>query len=213
MARARKRGDDATNARKRYYRSAQRNLAKAEASSGANAAKYRAIAKRDFENALNTYDASAPKQKFSKPIRELADKFGVDLEGRRSEFVTRTGKSREKAISQSKFALESALTDESVRREREAVQLINNPKIGSRIIGGFVDIWRDKFLDDEGDFDKERIMPVLMDYFHVSTIADMLDKVEKMVGDILYLDEDSATIYETVKILIQMNVADNSITV
>ena len=40
MARARKRGDDATNARKRYYRSANRNLKKADKLSPATRAMY-----------------------------------------------------------------------------------------------------------------------------------------------------------------------------
>ena len=58
MARARKRGDDATNARKRYYRSAIRNLKRADKLTGAAAERYRLLARRDFENALRTYDPS-----------------------------------------------------------------------------------------------------------------------------------------------------------
>lgn len=208
----RKTGDDAYNARRRYYRSAQRNLKKAEASSGANAARYRALARQDLEDALATYDASAPKQKLSKPIRDLAEKMNIDVKSQRSEFIAATEKQRAKAIEKSERRLESNLSDVNVRREQEARTLLNNPVVGRRVIGGFVDVWRDKFLDFDGTFDKSKIIPMLFDYFKINSYADLLEKVENIVGDNLYISEDSDVMYETVKILIQMNVADNTVT-
>lgn len=207
-------GDNAYNARRRYYRSAERNLKKAEESSGANAARYRAIARQDLENALNTYDPSAPKQKISKPIRNLASKMGIDLEGQRTDFIAATPKQRRRAIDKSTQALESSLQDPNVRREREARALLNDSSIGRRIIGGFVDVWRDEATDDDtGMIDKSKILPALFDYFNVDNLADMLEKVEGILGDMLYADEDSDAMYEAVKIMIQIKTADNSVTV
>lgn len=207
-------GDNAYNARRRYYRSAERNLKKAEESSGANAARYRAIARQDLKNALNTYDPSAPKQKISKPIRNLASKMGIDLEGARTDFIAATPKQRRWAIDKSTQALESSLQDPNVRREREARALLNDSSIGRRIIGGFVDVWRDEATDDDtGMIDKSKILPALFDYFNVDNLADMLEKVEGILGDMLYADEDSDAMYEAVKIMIQIKTADNSVTV
>lgn len=211
--RNRERSDNAYNARRRYYRSAERNLKKAEGATGANAQRYRALARKDLENALDTYDPTAPKQKISNPIKNLASQLGIDIEAQRAEFISASEKERERAISKSYGKLESALQDENARREMEARELFNNPQVGSRIIGGFVDVWRDKFLGDEGEFDKSKIIPVLFDYFEVNSLADLLDKVESIVGDMLYAQDDSGIMYETVKILIQTKVADNSITV
>lgn len=212
MARKGKSSDSAYNARRRYYRSAQRNLEKAEKSSGANAARYRAVARQDLEDALNTYDPSAPKQKISKPIRDLADKFGIDIDAQRGEFIASTEKQRKRAISKSVETLEGVLQDEEIRREREARALLNNPKIGRRIIGGFVDIWREQAIDEMGKIDNSQILPALFDYFEVDNLADMLEKVEQIIGDMLYKDEDSDAMYEAVKILIQIKTADNTIT-
>lgn len=213
MARLTKSSDKAYNARRRYYRSVQRNLAKAEKSSGANAARYRAVARQDLENALNTYDPTAPKQKISKPIRDLAEKFGIDLDAQRGEFIASTEKQRRRAIAKSVETLEGVLQDEDIRREREARALLNNPKIGRRIIGGFVDVWRDQATDETGKVDTSQILPALFDYFDVESAADLIDKVEQIIGDMLYKDEDSDAMYEAVKILIQIRTADNTVTV
>ena len=212
--RARKKGDASTNARKRYYRSAERNLKKAEKSTGATAAKYRQLAKQDFEDALDTYDPSTT-QNFSQPIKRLANEFGVDLEGRRKEFVKAGDELRERRIRQSKNVLESTLQDPNVRRGRAARALLNNDKIGSRILGGLVDVWRDKatVTDETGmtKIDTSKILPSLFDYFNVGSLADLLDKVEEIVGDKLYKDEDSEMMYEAVKLLIQTKVAENDL--
>lgn len=213
-ARPRKKGDDSTNARKRYYRSAERNLKKAEASTGATSAKYRQLAKMDFEAALDTYDPSTT-QNFSQPIKRLANEFGVDLESRRKEFITSDDETRRKRIRQSENVLESALQNPDIRREREARALLNNDKIGSRILGGLVDVWRDAatVTDEMGrtKVDTSKILPTLFEYFNVTNLADMLQKLEKAIGDRLYKDEDSESMYEAVKLVIQTKVAGNTL--
>ena len=214
-SRARKAGDIATNARKRYYRSAERNLKKARESTGATAKRYRALARQDFEDALSTYD-SGTTQRYSKPIQRLASEFGYDLEGTRKDRNTGASQRRREAIARSEQVKESALKDPAIRREREARSILNNDKIGSRIMGGLIDIWRDAstVLDMETGMlkvDNSRILPVLFDYFDVDNVADMMDKIEETIGDKLYSDLDSDETYEVVKMLLQTRVAENSL--
>ena len=212
-SRAMRKGDIATNARKRYYRSAERNLAKAEQSTGATRSRYRALARQDFEDALSTYDPSTT-QKFSKPIQRLADEFGIDLDKARSRF-TSDSKQREKSIKRSAESLESSMRDPEARREKEARALLSNKKIGKRIMGGLVDIWRDEatIVTDTGELkvDQSKILPSLFDYFNVDNVADMLEKVEQIIGDKLYADEDQDSMYEAVKIMLQTKIADNAL--
>lgn len=211
-ARAKKTGDVATVARKRYYRSAERNLKKAEQSSGATRAKYRQIARQDFEDALATYDKSTT-QKFSKPMQRLAREFGVDLEDARAKFKTQTEErvsAMERLSAQTK---ESALDNAEYRRQREARAVFNSP-IGSRIIGGLSDIWRDvATVTRKGKpfIDRNKIFEALLDYFDVDNLADLLDKIEERVGDDLYRSEDKDLDYEVVKLKLQISVQQNAL--
>ena len=93
MARNRKAGDTAYNARRREYRAAQRYLKKAHESTGATAERNRALARSHFESALQTYDPNQ-KQPFSSQIINLAAEFGVDIQGQRADFITADEKKR-----------------------------------------------------------------------------------------------------------------------
>lgn len=225
MARSRRKtGDDATNARKRYYRSAERYMKQADESTGATAARYRQLARTQLDNALNTYSKSTT-QKFSKPIQKLANDLGVSLEEERKRIQSRGDEYAEKirsaAIdlkegSRSAKALARSITDDETKRQDEARVVLNSP-IGSRILGGLVDVWQDEATieDESGELtvDQSKILPALFDYFEVDNLADMLEKVEEIIGDKLYADEDSDAMYEAVKILLQTHVAsDNSVT-
>lgn len=215
-SRARKAGDDAYNARRRYQRSAERNMKKAEQSSGATAARYRQLARDDLDKAMETYDQSTT-QNFNKTITNLADQLGVDLQQQRRRIQSMkketAEKLRESAISdeKSRTRLVANIDDDEARRQAEARQIINS-KIGSRIIGGLVDVWKDEATvsTDEGlEVDNRKILPALFDYFNVDNLADMLEKVEQIIGDKLYGDEDSDAMYEAVKIMLQKHTATN----
>ena len=221
-ARAKKAGDASYNARRRYYRSAERNLKKAENSSGATAARYRQLAKQDFQDALGTYEND--QQKLSKPMQQLGEKLGVNAEEMRARKVgdmetSKSDATRNRLISSSTNVLEKNLSNEDVRREREARALLNNDKIGSRIMGGLVDVWKDKatvtVVDESGieyqKIDNSKILPALFDYFEVDNLADMLEKVEKIIGDKLYKDEDEDTMYEAVKLMLQVHTLKNPV--
>ena len=211
-----KTGDDSTNARKRFYRKSQSYLKKAEESSGATASKYRQLAKQNFEDALNTYEPTN-KQKYSKPIRELAEVFGYDLEGHREKRIENKEfykKVQERALTRSNEALKSAAEDPEERRQAEARALLNNDAIGSRILGGLVDIWKKEaaIYDEEGNYlgiDEKAILPALYDHFKVDNLADLIEKIEKIVGPDLYKDPESDSMYDAVKLVIQTHVIEN----
>lgn len=215
-------GDTATNARKRYYRAAERYLKQADSASGATAARYRALARQELDNALSTYSKDTT-QKFSKPITKLASDLGVSLTQERQRIKSRTDKQAEKlrasAIDlsgKSAARLVSNKPSAEQLRQDEARAVLNSP-IGSRIIGGLVDVWKDSatVTGDDGELtiDQRKILPALFDYFEVDNLADMLDKVEEIIGDKLYSDEDNESMYEAVKIMLQIHVMnDNSVT-
>lgn len=219
-ARARKVGDESTNARKRYYRASERYLKKAEESSGATSKRYRQLAKRNFEDALNTYEPGNT-QKYSKPIQRLANEFGVDLESRRQTPLDKAELSKRKtrqkfAIAESKNVTETSLRDDDFRREREAQTLFRSSEIGRRILGGYVDVWKDEasYIDPKTGkrkVDSSKIFKSLYKYFNVDNLADLVEKVEAEIGDTLYDMGDSDEIYEVVKLQIQNKVLDNDL--
>lgn len=229
MARKRKpTGDDATNARKRFYRAAERKLKESERAVGATAERLRYLARQDLKSAMNTYSKNTT-QAFSKPIQALAAKLGVNLSEERQKIKQRSDKQAEKVRSEairldkssrSAKRLEGNLANVSARRESEARAIFNSP-IGKRILGGTVDIWRDEATAYKIDpvtgeptayIDKRKIFPALFRHFQVDNLADLIDAVENAIGAALYADDKNEAMYETVKILLQSHImSDNSV--
>lgn len=206
-------GDDATNARKRYYRAAERYLKQAQNAIGAQAARLRALAEMRLNDALKTY-TKATTQIFAKPIQRIASALGIDLGEKRREIKERTAKEeksiREKAISGSRRAMLGAQDAETLR-QNEARALLNS-RIGRRIIGGTVQIWQDDAsieTETGTKIDKRRILPALYNYFNVDNLADLLDKIEDITGETLYSNADNDAFYESAKITIQTYIQEN----
>ena len=227
MPRPRKAGDKATVARKRYYRAAERYLKQAENMTGATAARYRQLAKTELDNALKTYDPTTT-QKFAKPIQKIANDLGVSLEDERRKMKDMSkgmrDKMRKNAIeigedSKSAKSLAGAFEDVDVRSEAEARAIINSP-IGSRIIGGTVDIWKDaatgtREVDGrlfEG-LDRSKIIPSIMKFFETDTLTELIKKFEDMIGEHLYGDVDDDTMYSAVRIMIQARIISDNMLV
>lgn len=211
MARKRKAGDTAYNARRREYRAAQRYLKKAHESTGATAERNRALARSHFENALQTYDPNQ-KQPFSSQIVNLAAEFGVDIQGQRTEFITADEKKRKRAIERSYEALESQLKDDKKRAEREAQTLINNPAIGKRIMGGLVDVWRDKVKPGQSAAENRKgIQDAIFSFFGVDSWAGVLDKLFQAIGDLLFSTGNELETYDVVRIQIQKGIIGNTL--
>lgn len=211
MARNRKAGDTAYNARRREYRAAQRYLKKAHESTGATAERNKALARSHFESALQTYDPNE-NQRFSSQIINLAAEFGVDIQGQRTEFITADEKKRKRAIERSYEALESQLKDEKKRAEREAQTLINNPAIGKRIMGGLVDVWRDKVKPGQSAAENRKgIQDAIFNFFGVDSWAGVLDKLFQAIGDLLFSTGNELETYDVVRIQIQKAVIGNTL--
>lgn len=212
MATSRKRNtqtDNIYNARRRYARAAVRNLEKAESASGATAARYRQLAKTNYDAAVALYGDKMPTRK-SAEIRRLENEFGFDAE--------RIGRANvERSIANSKRTLETNLNDAEIRREAEARALLSDSEIGSRILGGLVDVWRDKakVVDAETGLeriDNKKIVPALLDYFGVGSLADVIEKLEETIGSKLYeLKGGDENIYENIKIAIQTKVIEGTL--
>lgn len=216
-ARARTVSDDVYNARKRFGRSGLRNLKKAQESTGATAAKYRCLAEQDLKAALSTYDTkSGKKQNYLKEIRQLSEGLSLNLTQQLEQTKRAEGRQKTRVVERSFETLESRLQSPEVRREKQARAILSNDEIGSRILGGLVDVWKDKatVVDEFGraKVDTSKIMPALLEYFKVDTVADMLDKLQESIGEKLYdMSDDQANIYEIVKLQIQSKVADNTL--
>lgn len=210
MARKRKAGDIATNARKRYYRAAERYLKQANQSTGASAGRYRELARQKLEDAIGTYSKKTT-QSFSKPIQRLANELGIDLQAKREKAKSRSDASASKVqsvlIEESGKSLASAIPTDDELREMQARAILNSP-IGKRIIGGTVDIWRDAatVVGDDGQYsiDKTKILPALFEHYEVDNLADLIEAIENEVGETLYSSPDSDEMYETVKLLLQI---------
>lgn len=208
MAKRNKKADETYNARRRYTRAAERYLDKAENSSGATAARYRQLAKTNYQSAVSLYGSKSPAKK-SEGIKRLEAEFGFDEER------TNSYKAQD-YVNQSFFSLESSLADAEVRREQEARTLLNDDTIGSRILGGLVDVWKGPatVTDENGlsRVDNKKIVPALLDYFKVDSLADMISKLEESIGSSLYdLKGNIEDIYEYVRITIAEKVRDNTL--
>lgn len=211
--RPRKKGDDSYNARRRYIRSAQRYLKQAASSVGATASRYRQLARNAYENALRTYQAG--KQKFSKAIQEIGKELGMKPTRKDTDDEIRQRairKSREFNVPKDEISIEQL-------REREAERILKSDGIGKRVIAGLIDVWRDsasviKYDDRVSELrsviDTSKIYPAIFDYFNVSSYSELLETLESVIGERLYaIDDESANVYETVKLVLQSYVLDN----
>lgn len=214
-ARARKAGDQAHNARRRYYRAAERYMKQAENSVGAQAAKLRGLAELRLRDALNTYDKRTS-QRFAKPIQRIASALGIDLDAERQTIKERSDKVaeniRERYTDEQRSKEATTETkDPEILRQREAQALFNSD-VGSRIIGGTVELWQDEasYVAPDGSMkiDNAKILPILYDKFGVDNLADLIDKMEGIAGEKLYEAPGREEFYESAKITIQTYIAN-----
>lgn len=170
------------------------------------------LARQNFESAVALYDP-ARSQSPSKLLQDIAAQLNISIGVVKEES---RGSNRLDLLERSLNTLEGRIADANVRREQEARALLNDDRIGSRILGGLVDVWRNAatVIDDNGmaRIDNTRILPALFDYFKVDNLADMLDKLEASIGSKLYeMKGDADNIYEHVKVLIQTKVLENTL--
>ena len=211
MARNRKPSDDIRNARRREYRAAQRYLKKAEESSGATAARNKALAKTHLMNALETYDPKQ-NQKLAAPIVNVAAQLGIDIQGSRSEFITSTKEQRQQAVERSYSALEENLKDPTKRKAIESQTLLRNKVIGRRIMGGLVDVWRDSIKKDvSAKENRQNTQKAIFDYFKVDSWSEVFERLIEAVGSALFNTEIDQEIYDIVRITLQTKINNNTL--
>ena len=182
-------GDTLYNARRRFARSAERYAKKAEQSTGVLAERYRALARGELRNALDTYE----KEPKSGTVKRLMKQLGME-KGKRTTPPER----KQELVTRSQYSLESAKTP-ATRREREARSILNS-KIGKRVYGGLVGVWRDGAGSGDG-FDRDAMDAAIMEYFNVDSMADVLDILETQVN--LYDMPESEERYDVVRLTIE----------
>ena len=211
MARDRKPSDDVRNARRREYRAAQRYLKKAEESSGATAARNRAIAKTHLQNALDTYDPSQ-NQKLAAPIVNIAAQLGMDVQGSRREYINASEERRKAAVASSTSALEGSLKDPYQRKVAETEALMQNKTIGRRIMGGLVDIWRDVVKKGKSAIENRKAATrAIFDYFKVDNWYEVIEKLMQAAGSELFDMSADEEIYDVVRITLQTKINNNTL--
>lgn len=175
------------NARRRYQRSAERYIKKAQATVGATAERYYTLAEQELDNAVKTYSQSN-RQKYSSKMQEIAKSLDVDLEEQRTQWqnfdTSKVTEEQQKLVENSKTRLKKAFTPDE-RSEAEAKRLFNSG-VGARIIGGLVDVWRDIATLKNGKVDKQKMIDAIFEYFGVDTYRDLLKVVENKIGSVIY---------------------------
>lgn len=201
MARAKRKGDSAYNARRRYTRKAERYMKQANASYGASRERYIELAKREAEKALSTYDKEPSFQKLSKGLQRVA--LETDAQFSKPANDAR----RQEIISRSKRSLESSVED---RREYEG-RAIMSSSVGSRIIASLEPIWRqyaeyNPKTKKYGVKDWDKVAPKIFEYMSEVTgreITDWMGVIEAFeqnpeIGADLYKDPKNDIRYDAV---------------
>lgn len=184
-------GDTAYNARRRYTRSSERYLSKAENSTGVMAERYRELARGDLKRALATYE----KEPKSGGVKRLMGRLGVSMPER-----SLSPESRKQLIEESKTALEGLRQKPETRRELEARSILNS-KIGKRIYGGLIELWKDKAGAGSEDFDRSVIEPAILEHFGVESMADVIEILEQEIN--LYADPEKEEKYDDVRLMVE----------
>lgn len=192
MARTKKRNrsdasDDAYNARRRYYRQAQRyERQAAKASTPTEAGRLRKLGARALENAIKTYE-DPTKARVSRPIAELQKSLQVEKPLRKP-----SENYRQLIIDESKKkATEKGMTDFE-RRETEASEILTGA-IGRRVFGATSEIWKD--AEDRED--------AILKYFGAASMMDVIEAIED-AGIDLYSDPESEQKYDEIRTAIEL---------
>lgn len=187
MARAKRAGDTARNARRRFVRQGKRYLQKAQQAIGAAKSRYQVLAQDMLENAVSLYSQGFDRAKVEKPIQELAQELNVDI----STIKPTANKLESVAESFESLASNIDRLDERTRREREAKAILSQGNIKNRFYGGLVDIW-EGLPKDERD-------QAILEHFGKDLIMDILEDLESAGIDI-YSAPNSDEMYDTGKL-------------
>lgn len=175
MARKKTQADKLYNMRRRLMRQAERELKLASKSTGAAASRHEYVAEKALQRAIDSYTG-----KVTKKAEKLMAKLGKPLEksGRKQDF-----EQLERFAERGKFRF-----GRKARQEQQATEIFNS-SIGSRIVGAFESVWRDK----EGN-----PIELIQEYLGVSSPYEVIEKVEAVTGDALYQEPRNDIRYDEV---------------
>ena len=164
--------DEAYNTRRRLRRAAERELRKANNSTGATKNRYITLAKEYIEKSLSTYAKNT--NKISNPIQKVINKIDnvkkvEDLKGNYSQ----------KLNEYSRKTLVKNLQD----RNQIANNILSIGNISSRLYGGLIDVWQKKSLG-------KTINEKIMDHFNAKDMLEVLEKIEKKGIDLYSAPEN-----------------------
>lgn len=187
MARAKRAGDTARNARRRFVRQGKRYLQKAQQAIGAAKSRYQVLAQDMLENAVSLYSQGFDRAKVEKPIQELAQELNVDIS------TIKPTENKLESVAESFESLASNIDrlDERTRREREAKAILNQGNIKNRFYGGLVDIWEGLPKDERNQ--------AILEHFGKDSLMDILEDLESAGIDI-YSAPNSDEMYDTGKL-------------
>ena len=187
MARLRKKGDAAYNARRRYYRQAERYEKQAtQAGTAVEAGRLRKLGSRALEKAMQTYE-DPTKVEFSKPIQDLQRSLNPKVPLRKPGAGFKS-----KIIEESEKTATVGGMSESEMQEYEASEILTG-SIGRRVFGAFADVWKDS-EDREG---------AILDYFGASNMMEVIEAIEDAGIDI-YSDPESEQRYDEIRTAIEL---------
>lgn len=187
MARMRKTGDAAYNARRRYYRQAERYEKQAtQAGTAMEAGRLRKLGSRALEKAMQTYE-DPTQARFSKPIQDLERSLNPNAPLRKPG----TGY-QSKIIEESEKTATVGGMSEYEMQEYEASEILTG-SIGRRVFGAFADVWKDS-EDREG---------AILDYFGASNMMEVIEAIEDAGIDI-YSDPESEQKYDEIRTAIEL---------
>lgn len=206
MARARRKtGDDATVARKRFTREANRYLRQAErATSPAQADRYRELARASAENALATYEKEVPYSKMRKDLQKVALQTGADFqtvnESRRKKIrASLINLDEDKGAVPSSRALNKKRTVDQ-RRDYEARSLLSG-HVGNRIFGALSEIWQPAISRDargKTHIDRAEMERLIFDFLGVSDWMSAIERFEQEYGEELYAEPTNEIRYDNI---------------
>ena len=189
MARARRASgsDDAYNARRRYYRQAQRyEKQAAQAATAIEAGRYKTLAARQTERALATYE-DPTKARLSKPIQDLTSRLSV------RKPLKKPSESRKADVIATSINANPDKMSDADRRDYEARSIMGT-EVGHRIYGAFADVWK----DDPANRDQ-----AIMDYLGASDMMEVIEIIEEQGIDI-YADPESEQKYDEIRTAIEL---------
>ena len=189
MARARRASgsDDAYNARRRYYRQAQRyEKQAAQAATAIEAGRYKTLAARQTERALTTYE-DPTKARMSKPMQDLTSRLSV------RKPLKKPSESRQADVIATSVNANPDKMSDADRRDYEARSIMGT-EVGHRIYGAFADVWKN---------DPENRDQLILEHVGATDMMEVIEMIEEQGIDI-YADPESEQKYDEIRTAVEL---------